>query len=581
VPCKADDPLPDPRIVIVGPTGSGKSSLANALLGCDPEDSGCTFQVCGGLESCTKQTSLGTGPWLGKGQNFTVVDTPGFGDSNGEDNELIEEMMEVLDGTLGYSNVILLLFDGQTARFTSGLQNMLRQMSSLFGQAWWDFMVIGVSKWKYSQEAIDQRQDECDHFGDPSDGCKNEAWFMREITSQLQEKFHLHRNFTFAFIDSFSQSWPNTDDEVQQEHYQIETKILWDAATKSNKTFDFQTIDDILAENQRLRDIIDTSITELYSLVANNMDTLEENKVRLDGHDKKISDNTDTLDIVENRVTTNDVHIEENKVRLDGHDKKISDNTDNLVIVEERIGNVDTSITELHSLVAHNTDTLDSVENRVTINDLHLEENKVRLDGHDEKISNNTDNLDIVENRVTVKISDNTDNLNIVEERISSVEDSVSDLTTSPLGTILAWIKSPTVGGDTAPLTDGWQYCDGSLIKAPSMWAGKRTPDLNGANRFLRGGNEAEMLTLEEDQLEDHQHIDNGHSHSYLDRKRTFSGVKHYECGDCASDLQAETSSSHTTSSHTSDIGYVKTNYRRGSETRPKNMKVIYIMRVW
>jgi energy-coupling factor transporter ATP-binding protein EcfA2 len=66
--------LPNPRLVIVGPTGAGKSSLANAFIGCDPRapDGDCMFSVCSGLDSCTKETTYGTGRWLGNGQKFTV-----------------------------------------------------------------------------------------------------------------------------------------------------------------------------------------------------------------------------------------------------------------------------------------------------------------------------------------------------------------------------------------------------------------------------------------------------------------------------------------------------------------------------
>jgi hypothetical protein len=38
--------------------------------------------IKGGGSSCTKETTYAVGPWVGTGANFTIVDTPGFQDSD-------------------------------------------------------------------------------------------------------------------------------------------------------------------------------------------------------------------------------------------------------------------------------------------------------------------------------------------------------------------------------------------------------------------------------------------------------------------------------------------------------------------
>ena len=78
-------PFAYPRLLILGPTGVGKSSLGNVLAGCQPNDQNCFFPVCPGLTSCTKETKIAEGNYLGVGANVTLIDTPGFGDSAGDE----------------------------------------------------------------------------------------------------------------------------------------------------------------------------------------------------------------------------------------------------------------------------------------------------------------------------------------------------------------------------------------------------------------------------------------------------------------------------------------------------------------
>ena len=68
---------------------------------------------------------------------------------------------------------------------------------------------------------------------------------MSGISSILESKFHIGRNLTFAFIDSWAKHPLNLDDPVQQEAFNRETEILWKAATSSEDFF-FKSVQDIL-----------------------------------------------------------------------------------------------------------------------------------------------------------------------------------------------------------------------------------------------------------------------------------------------------------------------------------------------
>jgi len=189
-------------------------------------------------------------------------------------------------------------------------------------------------------------------------------------------------------------------------------------------------------------------------------------------------------------------------------------------------------------------------------------------------------------------IHTNTVFCNMEEGGYDNVPETTELSTDSPLGTISAWIPRINQTGNKQDLPDGWLPCDGSKI-TKGIWAGGNTPDLNSGGHFLRGGSEDDALEKQEDQLQDHQHVDAGHthsndphSHSYYD---TYSLDQTGKSGKGSDYFQRDDASSTRTSdstkiiiaSSTSNISGVTSGFRSGAETRPRNMKVVWAIKVW
>ena len=462
---------------------------------------------------------------------YQIVDTPGFGDSDNDDESLIEEMMDILANVVDHTDTFLLLFDGTETRFDASLQTMIQRMTMIFGQNWWDYLVIGVSFWAYDQNSIDERK--C--YPEYPEYCHDETWFCGEMNRQLQEKFDVKKNFTCVFTDSWSQTpGPpgfNTDDPLQQDHWKNETGILWDITTSREDTFSFMTIDDILEENTRLKeeinwlnDVICNNITQITEMIQNNTEKIITNEGNIQDNFVTIQDNTET--------------IQSNAGKINMNEGNIQNNVDNLGIIEDHVNLQSGQIVQTNR---------------------RIDENKAYID---QNTANIEENMDII-----------------------------NTLHLAPIGTISAWVTKPskeTREDEMVSLPDGWVRCDGSTIPEPSAWAGQLTPNLNGEKRFLRGASDSDVLTLEDDQMQDHKHevSDPGHSHGYDDKYTQYPAHEDGHYGPTGGDKNNERfDKSHPSTTVSKQTGItvdsISSGYRSGTETRPKNMNVIYIMRVW
>merc|ERR1719378_1388612 len=236
----------------------------------------------------------------------------------------------------------------------------------------------------------------------------------------------------------------------------------------------------------------------------------------------------------------------------------------------EKINKNEGNIQDNAGNIQDNADNLGIVDSKVNSNSGQIVSTNRRIDENKAYIEQNTAIID--ENKI--KIEQNTQ---FIEENA----DIIATLHLAPIGTISAWVTKPskeTREDQMVSLPDGWVRCDGSSIPEPSVWAGQLTPNLNGEKRFLRGASDSEVLTMEEDQMQDHKHTvsDPGHTHSYIDKYFSHTGPdgRGPDGEDYKGGPWDQPNTSTTASKHTGMTVQGISSGRHGSETRPKNMNV-------
>ena len=95
---------------------------------------------------------------MGTGMNFTIVDTPGFGDSDGQEAMLIDEMAKFMKKDVKSTNVFLIIFHGQNDRLHSGLVRMLREIPLIFGDGFWNHAILGFTFWSFDKRSARIRE---------------------------------------------------------------------------------------------------------------------------------------------------------------------------------------------------------------------------------------------------------------------------------------------------------------------------------------------------------------------------------------------------------------------------------------
>ena len=261
VMCSAEEELQkntrNKNIVIIGGIHSGKSTLANILLGRDKHYNGEQFgngcfkgsPLTKNQEfSTTKEPCSNAGHLLGNSSLplITVTDTPGICNTLQDQHTCTENITIYLQFAVKEVDLFIVTVNSKENILTTETSKLLTTISKVFGNNFWSNVVVVATHWSYDEKSVRERKKTLDIISEElstppavfgnnvwsnviygaarkSDLLKlTEHWWLYHYNSLLSKEFSLKLYVPGIFIDAFK----NSNDKYEQSIFLLNVNKL-------------------------------------------------------------------------------------------------------------------------------------------------------------------------------------------------------------------------------------------------------------------------------------------------------------------------------------------------------------------
>ena len=181
------------KILVIGKTGTGKSSLCNVLAG--QEFNADYFKTSSDPKSCTQKTKFHDVNLNGDpAYRITLIDTIGFDDpTKDHDAEIIADLVVKLKTRCDYVNLFVLAVNGQNPRLDGSLLTMIRILEGMFSKQFWNQVVLVFTQLPMSERDKLRRERE---------RMKTDDEFAADFIKEVEEQFEDCTRLRYLYMDA-------------------------------------------------------------------------------------------------------------------------------------------------------------------------------------------------------------------------------------------------------------------------------------------------------------------------------------------------------------------------------------------